>query len=301
MFLVMVDARSKWPEVFLMTQTTASKTIALLRQTFAAYGLPDQVVTDNGPQFTSDEFGSFLKSQGIKHVRSAPYHPASNGLAERFVQSLKQALNASKDDGRSLEHRLHDYLLTYRSTPHATTAVSPASLFLHRSLRTTFDLLRPNTESRVLGRQASQKVDHDKRAKVRDFSVGQAVLARRFQSGHDWVPAQVVEVLGPVTYSVETQDGQIWKRHADQLKEIPEPASHFSEFPNEPEESPYVPQDTTSSEMRDVGDPGTPHLAEAEQSPPPMSNSPFIESSPTLTTSHRRYPLRTRHPPDRFE
>ena len=124
MFFIIVDARSKWPEVFMMTQTTASKTIALLRQTFAAYGLPDQVVTDNGPQFMSEEFVTFLKSQGVKHVQSAPYHAASNGLAERFVQSLKQALNASKDDGRSVNHRLHDYLLTYRTTPHTMTGVS---------------------------------------------------------------------------------------------------------------------------------------------------------------------------------
>ncbi len=93
-----------------MSSTTASQTIARLRQTFAAYGLSEQVVTDNGPQFVAEEFTSFLRLNGVKHVRSAPYHPASNGQAERFVQSLKQALKATKNDGRSLEQRIYNYL-----------------------------------------------------------------------------------------------------------------------------------------------------------------------------------------------
>ena len=60
-FLLAVDAHSKWGEVFEMTSTTTSKTIGILRQLFAAYGLPQQLVTDNGPQFTSEEFAVFLK------------------------------------------------------------------------------------------------------------------------------------------------------------------------------------------------------------------------------------------------
>ena len=58
-----------------------------LGQMFAAYGLPSQIVSDNGPQFVLQEFASFTKSHGIRHVRCDPYHPASNGLAEYFIQS----------------------------------------------------------------------------------------------------------------------------------------------------------------------------------------------------------------------
>jgi len=161
MFLVIVDAYSKWPEVFIQSQTTATKTIAALQQVFAAYGLPEQVVTDNGPQFVAEEFETFLRRNGVRHIRSAPYHPASNGQAERFVQSLKQALKASKSDGRTLEQRLYNYLLLYRSSPQATTQVSPASLFLQRELRTRFDLLLPDVQSCVRDKQASQKAHHD--------------------------------------------------------------------------------------------------------------------------------------------
>ena len=82
MFLLAVDAHSKWGEVYPMLKTTTSKTIELLRHMFAAYGLPEQLVSDNGPQFMSEEFRQFTRGNGIKHIRSSPYHPASNGLAE---------------------------------------------------------------------------------------------------------------------------------------------------------------------------------------------------------------------------
>ena len=55
-FLLVVDAHSKWPEVFKMANTTALKTISVLRNLFASYGLPEQIVSDNGPQFTSQDF-----------------------------------------------------------------------------------------------------------------------------------------------------------------------------------------------------------------------------------------------------
>jgi len=86
MFLVMVDAFSKWPEVCVLHSTTAEKTIEAMRPFFARYGLPEQVVSDNGPQFVSEEFAVFMKMNGVKHIRSAPYHPSTNGLVERLCR-----------------------------------------------------------------------------------------------------------------------------------------------------------------------------------------------------------------------
>ena len=108
-FLLAVDAHSKWGEVWEMTSTTSSKTIQVLRQLFAAYGLPQQLVTDNGPQFTSDEFSTFLKRNGIKHSRCTPYHPASNGEAERFVRTFKESMKAGSQGSISLAHRVAEF------------------------------------------------------------------------------------------------------------------------------------------------------------------------------------------------
>ncbi len=75
-YLIIVDAHSKWPEVIEMNSTTTAATIRELRCLFAAYGLPEQLVSDNGPQFTAADFTTFLKRNGVRHIRSAPYHPS---------------------------------------------------------------------------------------------------------------------------------------------------------------------------------------------------------------------------------
>ena len=85
MFLVVIDAHSKWIEAVLLPAATSRLTIQQLRTIFACFGIPDTVVTDNGTCFVSSEFEQFLLENGIRHQKSAPYHPASNGLAERAV------------------------------------------------------------------------------------------------------------------------------------------------------------------------------------------------------------------------
>lgn len=94
MFLIAVDAHSKWPEVVTMKSTSSEKTISVLRTIFARNGLPEQIVSDNGPQYTSEEFQDFMRKNGIKYFKSAPHHPATNGLAERFVQTFKKSIKA---------------------------------------------------------------------------------------------------------------------------------------------------------------------------------------------------------------
>jgi len=111
-FLIVVDAHSKWPEVIEMKTTMASATIRELRQLFSSYGLPEQLVSDSGPQFTSTEFEAFLKSNGIKHTCSAPYHPSSNRLAERFVQTFNRAMRANAHPELSFHLQLMSFLLS---------------------------------------------------------------------------------------------------------------------------------------------------------------------------------------------
>ena len=81
----------KWPEVFAMTSTTTSKTISVLQETFARSGILEQLVSDNGPQLVSEKFEIFLSRNGVKHICTSPYHPASNGAAERLVYTDHEA------------------------------------------------------------------------------------------------------------------------------------------------------------------------------------------------------------------
>ena len=122
-----------------MTNSSATAvTIAKMRSSLATLGLPEQLVTDNGPSFTSEEFAEFLQMNGIKHTTTAPYHPGSNGLSERAVQTLKRGLKMISEG--SWEHCLARYLLTYRTTSHSTTGVSPSELMFGRQLGTSGDV-----------------------------------------------------------------------------------------------------------------------------------------------------------------
>ncbi|CAM5076807.1 unnamed protein product [Natator depressus] len=133
MFLVVVDAHSKWPEVSIMQYTTAESTIQKLRGPFSHFGLPEQLMSDNGPQFISQEFQNFMKANRIHHITSAQYYPSINGLAERFVQTMKQALKSARGQ-HSVQKRLDTFLLSHRNTPHAMTKASPAFLMMGRQL-----------------------------------------------------------------------------------------------------------------------------------------------------------------------
>jgi hypothetical protein len=118
-FLVVVDAHSKWVEVNTVRSTDSRNAVDVLRRLFATHGLPRVLVSDNGKGFVSDEFEKFLIENGIKHMVSAPYHPASNGQAERMVRTLKEALKNLKDG--DTETQLCKFLFKYRITPHSAT------------------------------------------------------------------------------------------------------------------------------------------------------------------------------------
>ena len=93
MLLIVVDAYSKWIEVKVTPTMTSSATIRILDDLFATYDVPITLVSDNGTNFTSEEFSKFLKEIGVKyHKRTAAYHPSTNGQAERNVQTVKNAL-----------------------------------------------------------------------------------------------------------------------------------------------------------------------------------------------------------------
>ena len=121
-----------------------------------------EIVTDNGPCFSSEEFTFFLKNNGILHLKSAPYHPS-------FKQGMKKFTDGD------LRVQLSRFLAHYRTTPHTTTGVFPAELLLGRRPHTRLDLLRPSVSTRVDHKHMQQKQVHDDKAQVRNFSVGEKI------------------------------------------------------------------------------------------------------------------------------
>ena len=285
MLLVITDAHSKWPEVYTMSSTTANKTITKLRETFARYGLPEQLISDNGPQFVSEELETFLRVNGVKHIRSSPYHPASNGAAERLVQTVKQALEAGRVDGVPLEQTLATFLLCYRATPHATTGVPPSTLLMGRTLRTRLDLIKPDVGRRVREQQAHQKTQHDTHTCERQFVLGQRVWVRNMREGPRWVDGVITGIQGPVSYLVRVASGAVWRRHVDHIRDgkvrppatsVGDPKADSSDL----EDSLLLPERLSSSSTNDT--------------------SPAIELSEPSGFLGRRYPSRVHRPPVRY-
>ena len=109
MFLVLIDSQSKWIDVHITSTSMTAATIGKLQLTFSSLGLPEILVTDNGSSYTSSELTDFVEANGIQHINTVPYHPASNGLAERAVQTFKTCMK--KLAGGSLQDRVNSFLL----------------------------------------------------------------------------------------------------------------------------------------------------------------------------------------------
>ncbi|XP_055590304.1 uncharacterized protein K02A2.6-like [Uranotaenia lowii] len=120
-------------------------TIKMLRDVFCRFGMPETLVSDNGRQFTADIFLEFCTQNGIEHIRSPPYHPQSNGQAERFVDTFKRSLAKIYHPEGDLQSALDTFLLNYRITPNrnASEGKSPSELLFGRRIRSHLDLLLP--------------------------------------------------------------------------------------------------------------------------------------------------------------
>ena len=284
MFLILVDAHTKWLDIHMTNSATSQVTIEKMRSTFAMLGLPEVLVTDNGTTFTSTEFEEFCKRNAICHVTSSPYHPASNGLAERSVQTFKEGMKKLTDG--SLETRLARFLFMYRLTPQSVTGVSPAELLFGRPLRSPLDLLHPDIRSRVSSHQEQQKGNHDRHAKERVFHEEDLVYARNFRPGQVWLPGVVVQVRGPVSYSVKLGNGITVRRHVDHLRE----RTASAEVPGVDDSFPFAPVTDSTNDSATAPDPLPSTVAENSDTDP----------EPASSQRPARRSTRQRRPPNRW-
>jgi hypothetical protein len=153
-----------------------------------------QSYTLNKTQYrnSSGEFENFTKQNGIKHYKSAPFHPATNGLVERFVQTFKNSMRAMKRDNKILSHKIANFLLNYRNTPHSVTKETPARLFMGRDLRSCLSLVRPSVKDTVMNSQMDTVFQKSRPERSRYFKVGDRIIARDYKG-----KGTAVIVLGP--------------------------------------------------------------------------------------------------------
>jgi len=214
-----VDYGSSYPEILVTKNITSQNILVWLRRLFARYGNPEAIVSDNGPQFISQEFEQFLQQRDIHHYRSPVYSPQENGLVERFNKYLKHGIQAFTAQGTSWDKGLQQLLMQYRATsPTSEPEQSPASRFLGHAMRQDCHVNRNEPKRHVFQQSQVWRSGDEGGSKqpppiIRaKYGVGQMVVTRlpHVPKGLSPYgrPLRVQEVLGYHTFMLS--DGQKW-------------------------------------------------------------------------------------------
>jgi len=224
-YLVVVDYHSKFHIVRHLRSMKSSAVTEIMSDIFGMFGIPSEVVSDNGTQYTGAPFQDMMKKYGVKHTTSSPRFPQSNGLAERTVRTVKNTIIKCKQTGQDINVAL----LHHRATPGANNLPSPAELLFGRPLRTTLpscqqqgQLQQTDVFEKLLDRVNIMKKDHDNHAgpTLPPLHVGQKVMIRDTES-NTWKPGAVLQVCKePRSYMVETPNGSSYRRNRQHLREL---------------------------------------------------------------------------------
>ena len=283
--LVAVDYYSNFVEVERLTTTTSSSVIKPMKEMFARYGVPDTVISDNGPQFDSAEFSRFAKQWNFEHTPSSPRYPQSNGKVENAVKTVKRLFKKCKDSGTSE----FQALLDWRNTPSEGMSTSPAQRFFGRRCRTllpmTGGLLKPSystsQDSQDINKQkAKQRMYYDRHVKpLKPLESGSSVRLK-LPGESKWSPAVCSGLVGPRRYQVVTERGT-FTRNRRQILET-ETDTHQSAPETEPSQSATTPPVSTEPEQTTTSTPASP----SSNTSAPLTSTPSLRRS----TRQRKQP-----------
>ena len=272
--LVICDYGTRYPEAIPMKTVDAEAVAEELLKLFSRVGIPREILTDQGTNFTSQLLGELYRLLGVKALRTTPYHPQTDGLVERFNGTLKAMLRKSaREDGKDWDKLLPYVLFAYREVPQESTGFSPFELLYGRDVRGPLDVIKGEWEASLRSDQSvvshilltrermegmmelvqenihqaqrQQKMWYDRSARERTFNPGEQVLVllptTTSKLTAQWQgPYQVLQQVGPVDYSIATPDRRKKKTlfHINMLREWKEPeqVGYFAVDPLDTEE-----------------------------------------------------------------
>ena len=220
--LVVTDYYSNYPEVDRLSTTTSKAIIRSLSIMFARFGVPDELISDNGPQFSSAEFARFTAEWKINHTTSSPYHPQSNGKAENAVKTIKNLFTKAKEAGISEAQALLDF----RNTPTEGIGSSPAQRLMGRRCKTllvtTPALLAPKFGVKADAKALRTKRDRDRivydhhARPLSALKIGSNVSVR-LPGMHTWTPGVCTGQHGPRSYWIRVH-GRRYRRNRRHIR-----------------------------------------------------------------------------------
>nr|CAH7727552.1 unnamed protein product [Callosobruchus chinensis] len=231
---VIVDYFSRYKEIKIMRNITASNTLRILEEIFSRLGYPASITADNGKQFTSDEFKRFCIERGIILFHSIPYWPQQNGEVERQNRDILKRLKISQATNTNWKQELTDYLIMYNSTPHAITGKTPSELFFRRQFRDKIPGLEIQIQSpidddvkerdKIEKEKGKQYSDRKRNAKESDIQIGDKVYVKNTIKNNKLTPTfnptphEVISKENGDTLLKDNQTGQEYRRNVIHLK-----------------------------------------------------------------------------------
>ena len=222
-YILIVDYHSRYIEITLLSGESAEEVVNKTKSIFARHGIPETVMSDNGPQFTSAAYESFSKKYEFDHNTSSPYFPQCNGEAERAVRTIKSLLLKKCEDPCLA-------LLSYRTTPIQGGKYSPSELLMNRLLRSTTPSTREHRKPRIPDPEIVREQNkREKETQKRNYDShhGARELPPLITGEMVWLPdrkkeARVHSQVAPRSYEVTTPEGAAYKRNRKDILPIPE-------------------------------------------------------------------------------
>ena len=226
--MIIIDDFTRYPEVIPLKTLTATKVIHEMETIFSRFGNPNILKTDNGPPFNSHEIASYMKDNRIKHHRITPLWPEAKGELERFVRTIKKAINAAKVEGKEWKKEINIFLKHYRATPHAKS---------HQQKECWEETCLPEWNHETATRIEQEIIDNDQRTKGKmksyadkrrhtkecDIKVGDKVLVVKTagfrKKSYDPVPYTVTVING--SQITAEHEGHKITRNTSFYKRIP--------------------------------------------------------------------------------
>ena len=195
---------------------TAKHIASHFSEMFGEYGWPDTLLTDNGPCYASHEFKQVILDMSVNHITSSPHYPQSNGLAEKYVQIVKNLFVKAHEEGTDYQKAL----MIYRNTPLDDNLTSPMQILHGRTARSDLPMSCAAKVKFGLASGQPSLLRHEKneRAPTHDYKLNQDVMYLDPVS-NKWFPATIVRLLkAKRSYLIKTPEGVEYRKTQQHLK-----------------------------------------------------------------------------------
>jgi len=289
-YLITIDYYSDFWELDAVNDASSDTIIECTKAHFARYGIPEKVITDNGPQFRAQQYEDFARQWGFSHVTSSPYHSQSNGKAESAVKIAKSMLKKVTKDRMDVNLAI----LSWRNTPTEGGQYSPVQKLHSRRTRTQLPtsskLLKPKVASGVVDeithRKHKTKQQYDRTAKELPPLVdGQTVRIQPVKHKGQWEKATVIKKVSARSYIVKVDNGKTFRRNRKHLRQTNEAPPNMSVIEQGAEDEAAIPT-TIATQQTHENDQMADSNEQTENVPTQAQNQPS-EAQPSVSRTGR--------------